>query len=137
MRGAISPIHTGSHTVVVWNVSDDPATPSAQRKGPCSQQEGLITSDCVPLAEIMVGQFPDWFPDPTNLTTERFWDGSRWTDRTRIAIPTLESDGSRNDTQPLRLDDLLQPIEPLLLAILDEELDASGQDIVGVTTPHG
>ncbi len=85
----------------------------------------------------MVGQFPDWFPDPTNLTTERFWDGARWTDHTRIAIPMLGSDGSGNEAPPLRLDDLLQPIEPLLLSVLTDSLPAEVPNKVGLTTPLG
>ncbi len=68
----------------------------------------------------MVGQFPDWFPDPTSQTTERFWNGARWTDRSRIAIPSTDSDGSTNLDRSLRLEDFLQPVEPIILAILGQ-----------------
>ncbi len=66
----------------------------------------------------MVGQFPAWFPDPTSRTTERFWNGSRWTDRSRIAIPSTDPDGTPNLDRSLRLEDFLQPVEPTILAIL-------------------
>ncbi len=66
----------------------------------------------------MAGQFPAWFPDPTSQTTERFWNGARWTDRSRIAIPSTGPDGSPNLDRSLRLEDFLQPVEPIILAIL-------------------
>ncbi|MGR4011002.1 DUF2510 domain-containing protein [Leucobacter sp. 1207-22] len=28
-----------------------------------------------------------WYPDPTNLSIERYWDGSAWTEHERAAIP--------------------------------------------------
>ncbi len=66
----------------------------------------------------MVGQFPGWFPDPTSPTSERFWNGSNWTQRLRIAIPSSDANGAENYDRPLRLEDFLQPVEPIILAIL-------------------
>lgn len=82
----------------------------------------FVVAEQVPLAELMNGQFPDWFPDPSSEVLERFWDGSRWTDRTRVAIPAALSGPTNNqfDTNSmLRLSDFLQPIEPNLLAIIE------------------
>lgn len=82
----------------------------------------FVVAEQVPLAELMNGQFPDWFPDPSSEVLERFWDGSRWTNRTRVAIPAALAGPTSNhfDTSTmLRLSDFLQPIEPTLLAIIE------------------
>lgn len=33
---------------------------------------------------------PGWMPDPSRLDLERYWDGKRWTSRTRDAVSKLE-----------------------------------------------
>lgn len=82
--------------------------------------EPASPENAVPLAELMSGQFPDWFPDPTNSAIERFWDGSSWTSQTRLAVAMPDSEVDGTPTEPLRLADFLAPIEPTLLAILDK-----------------
>lgn len=48
--------------------------------------------------------WPGWYTTPDDTATERFWNGSNWTDLTR-PVPTLA--------------EFLIPVEPLILAILD------------------
>lgn len=69
----------------------------------------------MPLATLMAGQVPAWYPDPVGPHSERFWNGTSWTDQGRIAIPVLSIDGSFACEEPLRLADLVEPIEPILL----------------------
>lgn len=93
------------------------------RRIPTKSAEVALGADAVaipavPLADLMSGQFPDWFPDPTNSAIERFWDGSSWTSQTRLAIALPDSPVDGSPTEPLRLADFLQPIEPILAAIL-------------------
>jgi len=36
----------------------------------------------------------NWYPDPHNPLTQRWWDGSSWTDQTRPALPAVPSPGN-------------------------------------------
>ncbi|MBB5634097.1 uncharacterized membrane protein YhaH (DUF805 family) [Cryobacterium mesophilum] len=54
-----------------------------------------------------------WYPDPTDDTQARWWDGSQWTSETRPRHPATPHQGNRYFSPvPIRTDATLPPIDP-------------------------
>lgn len=51
-----------------------------------------------------------WYPDPDGKPSQRFWDGSDWTEQTRPLLPPTSSSDSTSDASHRRKSKVLIPI---------------------------